>query len=185
MGFALYEYWTAIVLSDDIELWSGTRGLKVCPDNISIGPQYLPRHCSQKHSRAWLQFVFQKYSISLKRLRFVARLYQQWRVAHHHALPTFIVYRVKSQIDMQPVLFRGYKSNQPPMPCLQIKCNWLICLQRFVYKRLTRSVKDVFLLTSIIFLLVRDSCGSLYSVYFSSTLSMSVLAYWYSCQTLR
>ena len=34
---------------------------------------------------------------------------------------------------MQPDLFRGYKSDQPPMPCLQIKCNWLICLQRFVY----------------------------------------------------
>jgi len=35
-------------------------------------------------------------------------------------------------------------------------------------------------LTSIIFLLVRDSWGSLYSVYLRRTLSMSVLAYWYS-----
>ena len=34
--------------------------------------------------------------------------------------------------------------------------------------------------TSIIFLLVRDSWGSLYSVYLRRTLSMSVLAYWYS-----
>ena len=32
-------------------------------------------------------------------------------------------------------------------------------------------------LTSIIFLLVNDSCGSLYSVYLSKTLSISVLAY--------
>ena len=36
------------------------------------------------------------------------------------------------------------------------------------------------LLTSMMFLLVRDSWGSLYSVYLSSTLSMSVLAYWYN-----
>lgn len=35
-------------------------------------------------------------------------------------------------------------------------------------------------LTSIIFLLVSDSWGSLYSVYLRRTLSMSVLAYWYS-----
>lgn len=35
-------------------------------------------------------------------------------------------------------------------------------------------------LTSMIFLLVRDSWGSLYSVYLRRTLSMSVLAYWYS-----
>lgn len=34
--------------------------------------------------------------------------------------------------------------------------------------------------TSIMFLLVRDSCGSLYSVYLRRTLSISVLAYWYS-----
>lgn len=32
----------------------------------------------------------------------------------------------------------------------------------------------------MMFLFVSDSCGSLYSVYLSSTLSMSVLAYWYS-----
>lgn len=35
-------------------------------------------------------------------------------------------------------------------------------------------------LTSMIFLLVRDSWGSLYSVYLRRTLSMSVLAYWYN-----
>ena len=35
-------------------------------------------------------------------------------------------------------------------------------------------------LTSIIFLFVSDSWGSLYSVYLRRTLSMSVLAYWYS-----
>lgn len=34
--------------------------------------------------------------------------------------------------------------------------------------------------TSIIFLFVNDSWGSLYSVYLSNTLSISVLAYWYS-----
>lgn len=38
--------------------------------------------------------------------------------------------------------------------------------------------------TSIMFLFVSDSCGSLYSVYFSRTLSMSVLAYWYSLLVL-
>lgn len=35
-------------------------------------------------------------------------------------------------------------------------------------------------LTSIIFLFVRDSWGSLYSVYLRRTLSISVLAYWYN-----
>lgn len=34
--------------------------------------------------------------------------------------------------------------------------------------------------TSMMSALVRLSCGSLYSVYLSSTLSMSVLAYWNS-----
>lgn len=36
------------------------------------------------------------------------------------------------------------------------------------------------IITSIIFLLVSDSWGSLYSVYLSNTLSISVLAYWYN-----
>lgn len=40
-------------------------------------------------------------------------------------------------------------------------------------------------LTSIMFLFVSDSCGSLYSVYLSSTLSMSVLAYWYNLLLLE
>lgn len=37
----------------------------------------------------------------------------------------------------------------------------------------------------MIFLLVRLSCGSLYSVYFNSTLSISVLAYWYNLLLLE
>ena len=41
-----------------------------------------------------------------------------------------------------------------------------------------RTIKKVF--TSMMFLFVRDSWGSLYSVYLRRTLSMSVLAYWYS-----
>lgn len=37
--------------------------------------------------------------------------------------------------------------------------------------------RSLIVVTSIMFLLVKDSCGSLYSVYFRRTLSMSVLAY--------
>lgn len=45
--------------------------------------------------------------------------------------------------------------------------------------------KKVNYFTSIMFLLVNDSCGSLYSVYLSKTLSISVLAYWYSLLLLE
>lgn len=49
----------------------------------------------------------------------------------------------------------------------------------------THTEKNQLQLTSMIFLLVRLSCGSLYSVYFNSTLSISVLAYWYNLLLLE
>lgn len=51
--------------------------------------------------------------------------------------------------------------------------------KRFIY-HITVLFLPVFKLTSIMSLFVRLSCGSLYSVYLSRTLSMSVLAYWNS-----
>lgn len=48
-----------------------------------------------------------------------------------------------------------------------------------------RAKAKIMELTSMIFLFVNDSCGSLYSVYLSKTLSISVLAYWYNLLLLE
>lgn len=74
-----------------------------------------------------------------------------------HRTQSLAVYSSVTVLVIEQISYRCFCISQ----VLSHSCCWIWC-------------------TSIIFLLVSDSWGSLYSVYLRRTLSISVLAYWYS-----